>query len=111
MAHPKRMTALFLLFFATALLLGLTNTYLMRETEKTNTKVETLFRNSSPAGGQTPVRRPSVSAAYRPVTIDARNDPLAPVDLSKKDTRHDKKPRVPRPVYEPSQDDPDIILQ
>lgn len=112
MAHPKKITALFVLFFAAVLLLGLTNAYLVRETEKNKRATGTLFHNSGrPSGVGSSVQRSPVSIAYRPIIIDARNDPLAPVDLPKKDTRHDKKPRLSRPVYEPSQDDPDIILQ
>lgn len=111
MGYSKKMTALFVLFFTTALLLGLTNRYLARETEKINTAARTISPNNGPSAGRSAVRRPSVSAAYRPVLIDAHNDPLAPVDLLKKDTRVNKNPRGNRPIYEPSQDDPSILLQ
>lgn len=111
MANSKKMTALCVLFFTTALFLGLTNRYLARETEKINTSVRTMSPNGNAAAGQPTVRRPSVSTAYRPVMIDAHNDPLAPVNLPKKDTRAHKTSRLDRPIYEPSQADPNILLQ
>ncbi len=111
MAHPKKMTTLFVLFFTTALLLGLTNKYLAREMGKSNPTVQTIPPNNSLSVGQSDVRHPSVTTAYRPIIIDAHNDPLAPVALPKEDTHAHRKPNGSRPIYEPSQDDPNILLQ